>query len=56
MQYKVVCGQDSKISDALETLKRKVELQCQEGWEPQGGVSIALKNYDWYYACQAMVK
>lgn len=56
MQYQVVCGQDSSMADALKELEEKVKKMCQEGWKPQGGISLAVKDYDWCYACQAMVK
>lgn len=56
MQYKVVCGQSNLVHTALEELEAKVKTLCKEGWRPQGGISIAVKNFDWYYVCQAMVR
>ena len=57
MQYQVVCGQDSSMRCAMEELEKKVKKLCQEGWKPQGGISIAVnEEHEWYYACQAMVK
>lgn len=56
MQYKVVCCQDCWVQDALEKLEKEVKNLCKEGWKPQGGISIAVKDYDWCYVCQAMVK
>lgn len=56
MQYQIVCGQDSDMRYALKGLEKEVKKLCQEGWKPQGGISIASNDYDWYCACQAMVK
>lgn len=56
MQYQIVICQDIYVHKALKELEQKVQKLCQEGWTPQGGISVAVKNYDWCFACQAMVK
>lgn len=56
MQYNVVCCQDKWMDDALKKLEAEVKSLCQAGWKPQGGISIAVKDSQWCYVCQAMVK
>ena len=56
MQYKVVCCQAKWMNDALKELEAEVKSLCQAGWKPQGGISIAVKDYQWCHVCQAMVK
>ena len=56
MEYQVINGQGFDMYEALKELEQKVKRECQMGWKPQGGISIAIKDYDWFYACQAMVR
>lgn len=50
-----VTGGDFELSKVLHDLDREVNERLQEGWRPQGGVSV-LKDGDWLYASQAVVK
>lgn len=56
MKYQVVEAGGLKIEDAVKRLEREVKELCSEGWEPQGGISIAVTDYQWYIVCQAMIK
>lgn len=57
MQYQVVYGYNRGLYSTLAELKEAVEKLCKDGWKPQGGVSIAVKDGSgWIYAGQAMVK
>ena len=56
MKYQVVLVQDSNMNQALKELSTDVMKLCSKGWKPQGGISIAVKDYNWCYVCQAMVK
>ena len=55
MQYIVVCSSDWERM-AINELEKRVKKLCQEGWKPQGGISVAIKDNGWCFACQAMVK
>lgn len=56
MKYCIVKGEGAPLSNALSELTEKVNQKLKEGWEPQGGVAVALTDYEWFYACQAMIK
>lgn len=56
MKYCTVHGQGNDPCDALEQLDEKVNKMLQEGWEPQGGVAVTFTDYEWFYACQALIK
>ena len=56
MQYIVVSGQSETVYEAIEELEKKVRKLCEEGWRPQGGISIAFTYFDKCVVCQAMVK
>lgn len=56
MQYQLVYGQGNNMPKALDDLEERIRDLSSKGWRPQGGVSIAVTCYEWYYACQAMVK
>ena len=56
MQYKILDVQGSNLDNALERLNIAVNIHCNSGWRPQGGVSITVTKQEWYCACQAMVK
>ena len=58
MKYMVVKVEGTEFtSDAsLKELSEEVELHCQKGWKPQGGVSItSISDYDLIFA-QALIK
>lgn len=56
MKYCIVKGEGIPLSNALSELTEKVNQKLKEGWEPQGGVAVALTDYEWFHACQAMIK
>ena len=56
MKYQVVKAGGLEIEDGVKKLEREVKELCSEGWEPQGGISIAVTDYQWYIVCQAMIK
>ena len=56
MQYTILAGQGKDINESLENLEHEVRRCCNSGWRPQGGVSVTVTKYEWYSACQAMVK
>jgi len=56
MQYKVVHWIGHDISDGMEKFESEIEELCEEGWKPQGGISISTSDSGWYDLCQAMVK
>ncbi len=50
MRYMVV------EEESAEDLQEKVQALIDEGWEPQGGISVATNSaLSWYYY-QALVK
>jgi hypothetical protein len=53
MEYKAIeCG-------TMEELNAEIAKMISDGWEPTGGVSIALSesdDYQYYAAAQAMVR
>ncbi len=58
MKYMVIKVEGSEISSevSLEELAEEVELHCQNGWKPQGGISItSISDYDLIFA-QALIK
>ena len=58
MEYCIVKGEGATLSSALSELTNEVNQKLKEGWGPQGGVTVVLTDtvYDWFYACQAMIK
>lgn len=56
MEYRIVRSEGSDMNSVLKKLEVKVKLLCKEGWKPQGGISTSVTDFEWYYACQAMVK
>ena len=56
MQYKILDTQGSNLENVLERLSIAVNISCDSGWRPKGGVSITVPKQEWYCACQAMVK
>lgn len=56
MYYKVVCVQSANYYDAARKLAIDVEEALRDGWRPQGGVSVAVNQYEQYTLCQALVK
>lgn len=49
MEYTVAFGGTDKLTDIVNDL-------IQDGWEPQGGVSIVNDSLVGYIAFQAMIK
>ena len=61
MEYCIVKRESTRLSNALSELTKEVNQKLKEGWEPQGGVSIAIEKLaitetEWFYVCQAMVR
>lgn len=59
MNYKILVKRKDSLCEATIELEKEVRIIMQEGWKPQGGVSIATDRmgYSTYYtACQAMIK
>ena len=56
MRYKILDVQGTNLDNVFERLRIAVNISCNSGWRPQGGVSITVNRQDWYCACQAMVK
>lgn len=56
MQYKILDIQGTNLDNVLERLRIAVNISCDSGWRPQGGVSITVSIKEWYCACQAMVR
>ena len=44
MQYKIIDIQGTNLDNVLERLRIAVNISCNSGWRPQGGVS----NYSFY--------
>ena len=55
MKYQTVIVRGSYWWECERELNSKVNKLIEEGWEPQGGVSIAVENLA-PTLCQAMVK
>lgn len=58
MMYKVLSVEDgSSVSEAVTYLEVLVNEKLQEGWTPQGGVSVTYDSFmENYSAAQAVVK
>lgn len=56
MQYKILDIQGTNLDNVLERLRIAVNISCNSGWRPQGGVSITVTSQGWYCVCQSMVK
>ena len=56
MKYQVVWSMDSTFLSAKQEVEQKVNQLSQEGWEPQGGVSVALSDSGLKIVTQAMIK
>lgn len=50
MEYKILMNSDRQL------LANVVESYLKEGWEPQGGVSVAVKNDNDEGYVQAIIK
>lgn len=56
MEYSVITTSDPDLYKAIDELVIRVQRLCNEGYKPQGGISIAASKNGWVYASQAMVK
>lgn len=64
MQYEVVYSRSLDMAEALKELEKKVRKRCENGWRPQGGISVATTPWVptrdgkgvYKLVCQAMVK
>lgn len=59
MEYTVLTGKSNSLSDARLEIERKVEKLLKQGWELNGGVSVATSQDDYsiyYVLAQALVK
>ena len=56
MEYAVIQTSDPDLYKAIDKLIITVQRLCNEGWKPQGGISIAATKNGRAYASQAMVK
>ena len=56
MRYKILDTQGTNLDNLLDRLRIEVNISCNSGWRPQGGVSITVISEGCYCVCQAMVK
>ncbi len=54
MEYVVAYGYGRTTEDAKTELEEEVSVLIEEGWEPQGGVSIAYNECGYIFS-QAMI-
>jgi hypothetical protein len=54
-QYVILYGVDTELPKAIDGLRSRVALHLRDGWEAQGGISIAVQG-DLYVVSQAIVK
>lgn len=58
-KYRIVFEQKQNPLGAIKKLEGSIQVLLNDGWEPQGGVSVTTEvwyNTKWYIACQAMTK
>lgn len=59
MKYQVVQTESAeRMEYAIEDLEQKVQKLYEDGWKPQGGISIAIETHyhsACFYASQAMI-
>jgi len=55
MQYTIVSAESNYPRDAIKKVEKEVERLCNDGWKPQGGVSVSVTISSYTYA-QALVK
>jgi len=56
MEYRVVqSGYEKMVMIALGKVERLVKQLIEQGWEPQGGISVLASGSN-YIAAQAMIR
>ena len=59
MEYRIVRAYGDELA-VCRSIDEQVNALCEEGWRPQGGVSLTLEKNSYvsgvYVAVQAMVK
>jgi len=56
MEYRVVCSVSANIKGANTGLVNQIQNLIEEGFKPQGGISVSENDAGWITVCQAMVK
>lgn len=59
MDYIILQAESKDRWDAARSLQEDVKSKMQNGYEPQGGISVSISKHgyeDWYLFSQAMIK
>lgn len=60
MKYKIIHEFGESLTECIKKLEKEVNELCEAGWEPQGGLFVISKDYEYagelIEIAQAMIK